>query len=72
MPPWDWSDWSAPHPHQVQHAHSGPISAVATGRLNDGSTLIITGGDCSLILRSLRPNGQVAYESLAAHLKDTR
>ena len=58
MAPWDLSA-----PLRIGPAHSGPIPAVATARLDDGRTLIISGGDDrSLILWPLRTNGQVAGE----------
>ena len=37
--------WGRSTPMQIPSARSGPIRTVATGRLDDGRTLIISDGD---------------------------
>ncbi|HEY6424680.1 MAG TPA: P-loop NTPase fold protein [Pseudonocardiaceae bacterium] len=55
--------WDRSSLQRIGSVHSGPIHGVATARLDDGRTLIISGGDDgSLILWPLRPNGQIANE----------
>jgi KAP family P-loop domain len=59
---WDWSA-----PLLTGPVQSGPIAAVATARLNDGRTLIISGGDDGVVRRWDAATGELVGEPLTGH-----
>jgi hypothetical protein len=67
MAPWDLSA-----PLRIGPAHSGPIPAVATARLDDGRTLIISGGDDRVVRRWDAVTGQPVGDPLAGHTRWVR
>ncbi|MDQ3886816.1 MAG: P-loop NTPase fold protein [Actinomycetota bacterium] len=60
--------WDQSTPLRIGPAHAGPISAVATARLDDGRTLIISGGGGDGVLRRWdAASGQPVGEPLRGH-----
>jgi WD40 repeat protein len=59
---WDWSA-----PLRTGPVQSGPISAVATARLDDGRTLIISGGDDGVLRRWDAATGHPVGDLLTGH-----
>ena len=64
--------WDRSSPLRIGSAHFGPIYAMATARLDDGRTLIISGSDDGTLRRWDAASGQPVGDPLTGHTTSVR